>query len=203
MSLIQSQQASAVNTGRSGAIKLWLGIVGVTLFTIFVLWFATSQLVSWQVVGIAVVGVAIFAMLCFALSTTQVGVLRNRNVLFALWAVLIGSEEVFSYLTEDTTAGFSSGAYSEAMIWVFVTLAFAIYTIRHPQYLKRVYSGSFKWVSIFGTICLLSVSYAESKNYSLGWCYKMWLVIFLQYGSTIFGSTFSGSGSSPVQATIR
>jgi O-antigen ligase len=130
-------------------------------------------------VGIAVVGVAIFAMLCFALSTTQVGVLRNRNVLFALWAVLIGSEEVFSYLTEDTTAGFSSGAYSEAMIWVFVTLAFLIYTIRHPQYLKRVYAGSFKWVSIFATICLLSVSYAESKNYSLGWCYKMWLVIFL------------------------
>src|SRR4051794_10166204 len=115
MSLMQDQHAGA---GRSGSMKLWIGLGGVALFTFAVLSVATGQLVTWQVVGIAVVGVAVFAMLCFALSTTQVGVLRNRNVLFALWAVLIGSEEVFSYVTEDASAGFSAGAYSEAMIWV-------------------------------------------------------------------------------------
>src|SRR5690242_8709253 len=149
MSSLQNARIDSTREGKSSGLKLGLALAGVALFTFAVLFVATGALITWQVAGIATVGIAVFVMLSFSLASTQTGVLRNRNVVFALWAIMIGSEEVFSYLTEDVSAGFSSGAYSEAMIWVFVSAAFLIYTIRYPQYLRRVFSGSFKWVSIF------------------------------------------------------
>jgi len=179
MSSLQNARINSTREGKSSGLKLGLALAGVALFTFAVLFVATGALITWQVAGIATVGIAVFVMLSFSLASTQTGVLRNRNVVFALWAIMIGSEEVFSYLTEDVSAGFSSGAYSEAMIWVFVSAAFLIYTIRYPQYLRRVFSGSFKWVSIFALICLLSCSYSESKILALAWSAKMWLVIFL------------------------
>jgi len=169
-------------------------VAALAVFTLLVFWAASGPIVSWQTVSIASVGIVIFAVLCFAISTTRTGVLRNRNIIFALWFVLLGSEEVFSYLTEDPGAGtagsFSSGAYSEAMIWVFVFLALLIYTVRNPEYLRQIFRGSFKWVAIFGTIALLSCSYAESKFFAAAWSFKLWLVILLLAACTSETETF-------------
>ena len=143
-------------------------------------WRLFMELSSDQSISILVVGAIFFALMWFAVSTAPSTELRSRNLVFALWWVLLGSEEVFSYMTDDAEGGqFSSGAYSEAMIWVFVGLIFLLYTYRNSQYLRTLFTGSYKWVSWFGVMCLLSCAYAEKPSFSLAWIIKLFLAILL------------------------
>jgi O-antigen ligase len=114
------------------------------------------------------------------LSLSPDAISRSRNLVFALWWVLLGSEELFSYVTEDAENGqVTSAAYSEAMIWVFVTFVFLLYTWRHRDYLRKLWAGPYKWVSWFGIMCLLSCAYAEQPAFSLAWIIKLFLAIAL------------------------
>jgi O-antigen ligase len=135
-------------------------------------------LVSDQAISILAVGVGIFALLGLVLSVS--GSARNRNLIFALWWILLSSEGFFSYMTEDAEGGqVSSGAYSEVMVWVFIIFAFLLYSMKNPQYFRRIFSGSYKWVAWFGVVCFLSCAYAEQPFFSLGWIIKLFLAIAL------------------------
>jgi O-antigen ligase len=153
-------------------------VVSLALFTATI--FAISyELPSDQVTSILLVGFIFSALIWFVVSSRNVG-LRNRNLLFSLWWVLLGSEGVFSYVTEDATgAQISRDAYSEAMIWAFIVLAFLLYTYRSGEYLGRLFTGAYKWVSLFGLVCLLSCAYAEQPWFSLAWIVKLFLAILL------------------------
>jgi O-antigen ligase len=136
------------------------------------------ELVSDQAISIMVAGVLFFALLCIVMAVS--GTSRSRNLVFALWWVLLSSEAFFSYMTEDAESGqVTTGAYSEVMIWVFILFAFFLYSMRNPQYLKEIFKGSFKWVAWFGVVCFLSCAYAEQPFFSLGWIIKLFLSITL------------------------
>ncbi len=152
---------------------------GLAIITLAALAFF-SPLSSEQSITILLVGSLFFGLMWFAVSTARDVAQRSRNLVFALWWVLLGSEAIFSYVTEDAEGkGFASGAYSEAMMWVFVGLVFALYTYRHSQYLRTLFTGSYKWVSWFGVVCLLSCAYAEDRFFSLAWIVKLFLAIAL------------------------
>lgn len=141
---------------------------------------AFYELSSDQAISIMLAGAAFFFLMWFVVSTAPSPELRSRNLVFALWWVLLGSEAIFSYVTDDAEGGrFSSGAYSEAMIWVFVGLVFLLYTYRNTQYLRTLFTGSYKWVSWFGVMCLFSCAYAEKPSFSLAWIIKLFLAILL------------------------
>ena len=138
------------------------------------------ELASDQAISIMIVGAIFFVLMWFVVSSAPSTELRSRNLVFALWWVLLGSEEVFSYVTEDAESGqISSGAYSEAMMWVFVIFIFLLYTYRHNEYLRTLFAGPYKWVSWFGVMCLLSCAYAEKPGFSLAWIIKLFLAILL------------------------
>ncbi|MGA7891714.1 MAG: O-antigen ligase family protein, partial [Candidatus Sulfotelmatobacter sp.] len=67
----------------------------------------------------------------------------------------------------------------EAMIWVFIIFAFFLYSVKNPQYLRKIFAGSYKWVAWFGVVCFLSCAYAEQPLFSLGWIIKLFLAIAL------------------------
>ena len=175
-----------LNSGREsnlqkapGHFRSILWIVGLALFTAAML-AVFYELSSDQSISIMVLGVIFFVLMWFAVSSAPNAELRSRNLIFALWWVLLGSEEVFSYVTEDAASGqISSGAYSEAMIWVFIIVVFLLYTSRHSRYLRTLFAGPYKWVSWFGVICLLSCAYAEKPDFSLAWIIKLFLAILL------------------------
>lgn len=171
---------SSVNSMPAGSSRrrpmLW--IAGLALATLAAL-AGFYELSSDQAISIMLVGSIFFALIYFVVSAAPSQELRNRNLVFALWWVLLGSEEVFSYVTDDAQNGFSSGAYSEAMIWVFVGFVLLIYTYRHSSYLRTLFTGSYKWVSWFGVMCLLSCAYAEDPKFSLAWIIKLFLAILL------------------------
>ena len=154
-------------------------IVALALLTVTVLagFYALS---SDQAISIMLVGALFFGLMWFAVSTAPSVEVRSRKLIFALWWVLLGSEEIFSYMTDDAEGGqFSSGAYSEAMMWVFIGLVFLLYTYRNSQYLRTLFTGSYKWVSWFGVVCLLSCAYAEQPKFALAWIVKLFLAILL------------------------
>ena len=163
-------------SGRLGSI-VWIIIL--SLFTAGSL-VAFYELASDQAISIMVVGVIFFILMWFVMSSASSAELRSRNLVFALWWVLLGSEEVFSYVTEDAESGnISSGAYSEAMMWVFVIFIFLLYTYKNSEYLRSIFTGPYKWVSWFGVMCLLSCAYAEKPGFSLAWIIKLFLAILL------------------------
>jgi O-antigen ligase len=162
-----------------GHFRSILWIVGLALF--FAVTLAVSyELASDQAISIMVVGVVFFVLMWFVVSSAPTDELRSRNLVFALWWVLLGSEAVFSYVTEDAAGGqVSSGAYSEVMLWVFIILVFLLYTYRHGDYLRTLLTGPYKWVSWFGVICFLSCAYAEQPGFALAWIVKLFLAILL------------------------
>jgi hypothetical protein len=175
-SLLNSRESGVQSPARSRSI-LW--IVGLALVTMAAL-AAFSALSSDQSISIIIAGAIFFALMWAVVSTAPSAELRSRNLVFALWWVLLGSEAIFSYITDDAEGGqFSSGAYSEAMMWVFIGLVFLIYTYRHGGYLRTLFTGSYKWVSWFGIVCLLSCAYAEHPSFSMAWIVKLFLAILL------------------------
>ena len=155
----------------------WLA--GLAIFTVGA-FAAFYELSSDQAISIILVGAVFFLLMAFVAAASPTAEVRARNLVFALWWVLLGSEEVFSYVTEDAEGGqVSSGAYSEAMIWVFVLFVFLLYTYRHHRYLRALFSGPYKWVSWFGVMCLASCAYAEQPAFSLAWIIKLFLAILL------------------------
>lgn len=164
------------STGRGRSI-LWLVALALLTATVLAVFYALS---SDQSISIMLVGAVFFGLMWFAVSTAPSVEVRSRKLIFALWWVLLGSEEIFSYMTDDAEGGqFSSGAYSEAMMWVFIGLVFLLYTYRNSQYLRTLFTGSYKWVSWFGVVCLLSCAYAEQPKFSLAWIVKLFLAILL------------------------
>jgi hypothetical protein len=168
-----SPAESKPNVGlRSG---LWIGALCVVTAGAMALFY---ELVSDQAVTIMVAGVCFFTLLWIVMAVS--GESRGRNLVFALWWVLLGSEALFSYITEDAESGaVSTGAYSEVMIWVFIIFAFVLYSVKNPQYLHKIFAGSFKWVAWFGVVCFLSCAYAEKPLFSLAWIIKLFLAIAL------------------------
>ncbi len=169
----RSSAESKPNTRlRSG---LWIGALCAVTAGAMMLFY---PLVSDQAISIMIAGVLFFALLWIVMAVS--GTSRSRNLVFALWWVLLASEAFFSYMTEDAESGqVTTGAYSEVMIWVFILFAFFLYSMRNPQYLKEIFKGSFKWVAWFGVVCFLSCAYAEQPFFSLGWIIKLFLSIAL------------------------
>lgn len=154
---------------------LWISGLGLTMAVIMIFF---APMVSDQAISIMGVGIGVFALL--ALVAAVSGANRNRNLVFALWWVLLSSEAYFSYMTEDAESGqVTTGAYSEVAVWVFIIFAFILYSMKHHEYFHKFFQGSFKWVSIFGVVCFLSCAYAEQPIFSIGWIIKLWLAIAL------------------------
>jgi O-antigen ligase len=177
MASVPNSRSSSLQVPARNRSILWmtgLAITSLVALTIF------SPLSSDQSITILLVGSLFFILMCLAVSRARDVAQRSRNLVFALWWVLLGSEAIFSYVTEDAEGkGFAAGAYSEAMMWVFVGLVFALYTYRHSGYLRTLFTGSYKWVSLFGVVCLLSCAYAEDRFFSLAWIVKLFLAIAL------------------------
>jgi O-antigen ligase len=171
-----SRDSSLQYPARSRAV-IW--VVGLALATLAAL-ALFYPLSSDQSMTIMLVGSLFFGLMWFTVSTARSAAQRTRNLIFALWWVLLGSEAIFSYVTDDAEGkGFASGAYSEAMMWVFVGVVFLLYTFRHSQYLRTLFNGSYKWVSWFGVVCLFSCIYAEQRIFALAWIIKLFLAILL------------------------
>ena len=104
-----------------------------------------------------------------------------RLTLLIWWFVLI-CEVVFDHTgsgVEASAGNFSAQAYGEAMMWVMAFGALAIISLQQREYLRQLFSGSYKWVALLALVCTLSSVLSPGRAYSAGWAFKLVLVVLL------------------------
>jgi len=173
-----STYAAGQSSSKLKAALVVLGLASVTAVLMAVL----DTGLFWQVIGTAVVGGFFFVVLWVSMTTSVSGLLRPRNVVFALWWMLVLSEEVFSYMADVNTTfegQFAAGAYSEAAIWVFCLLGLIAYSLRNAQFLYEMFKGPYKWVTLFAIVALLSCSYSVNVFFATAWCCKLWVAVLI------------------------
>src|SRR5579859_5548530 len=98
MSATYLNSATAPSLQGSGgklSTGLWLAVLAVFTAAALAVFYELS---SDQGISIIVAGCAFFVLMAVVLSVSSDVKTRGRNLVFALWFVLLGSEEVFSYV---------------------------------------------------------------------------------------------------------
>jgi O-antigen ligase len=98
-----------------------------------------------------------------------------------LWWFLLCSEAFFPRSNnglDNAAAGkFALTAYTEAMFWVFLAVWFLLICSRDWRTFANAFRGRRMLLLVIGLVCVLSVSWAPEKSYSLAWSFKLLLGI--------------------------
>jgi O-antigen ligase len=143
----------------------------------------SSWLASEQSLKIVVAVFLLLVPLYFVLAAAKARAADTNAVTFRLtlllWWFLLISDELFDRISNAQgmyQGQFSSDAYGEVVTWVVAFVVLLIISLARPGYLKQMFSGSYKWVSLFILSCLVSAVYSPSPLYSLGWAFKLFVV---------------------------
>src|ERR1051326_417414 len=162
---------------RSGAIVAALCIVSAYLFETI-----ATELVTQEVVTVIGVAVVFLVVLGYCAARSRALAERPKWFVFAIWGLLLASEEIFSFVNDATStyeSQFAYAAYAEAAVWMLAAIALLIFLLGNPHSLRGMFSGPYRWVSLFAVIALLSVAYAPQLAFSLAWAFKLCLVVIV------------------------
>jgi O-antigen ligase len=172
--------ASHVGTG--------LVVASLAAATLFAAQWIPADPVSWETIRIVAIGVlaclSLYMVLAFSKARADVSRRSAFKVGLAIWWFLLVSDELFfraGALESGFEGHFDPLAYAEAISWVFAFLVLMLISTGAPAYLSRIFSGPYKWLSLFALVCLLSSAYSPRPIYSFVWAFKLWLVVLLLY----------------------
>jgi O-antigen ligase len=175
------------------AAAWFIAISGVTAL---VIWMAPLDVSSADIVPVVVVATlfALLLVVVLGLAITQnqpAQVIVYRLTLLIWWVILV-SEAVFDRTGDSTQAylsRFSVQAYGEGIVWMLAFLTLVVLSLQQPHYLRHLFSGSYKWITLFAVVCLASVSYSTGKTYAGAWAFKLLVVVLLLHlGASMLGS---------------
>jgi O-antigen ligase len=173
------------NRGTWMRTVLWL--VGLALLFLVFAQLATGSDLFWNdstlLVAAAILSVALFVVLSRARAQ---GIDARTTFLMSamtlLWFLLI-SEQVFVHhfnsAASASKGSFGVEAFQQVAAWLLAGFVLLLMTFARPQYLKELFSGAFKWVSLFALLAVASVPLSSNPKYSLAWAFKLVLTILL------------------------
>lgn len=138
------------------------------------------------------VGGALFVALCFALGSAGTRVSGAQKALFVLWGFLLISEGFFARVgtIDSAYAGsFNIAAYGEALIWVLSFLMLIPLFLGSPLPIQRLFTGHYRWVVLYGAMCVISCAYSPRPSFSAAWALKLIVVILLIHLCSAYIST--------------
>ncbi len=148
-----------------------------------------AGLLSWQALVVVLGLTAVLISLWFVLSASREREMWPEKTLLLIWWVLLVSEEVFDPFVlpkfgveaaENAFAGrFSVAAYGQLALWILAGLISLICVWRRWDYLRGLWSKPYRWVALFGLLCLASTLYTPQPLFALGWALKLLIVIFV------------------------
>jgi hypothetical protein len=160
-----------------------VAIVGaLCMLTAFLFEMIASELVTQEVITVIGVGAIFFVVLGFCAARSRALAERPKWFIFAVWGLLLASEEIFSYINDATStyeSQFAFAAYAQAAIWMLAAAALLVFLLGNPGSLRGLFSGQYKWVSIYSVVALLSVAYAPQLSFSLAWAFKLCLIVLV------------------------
>lgn len=159
------------------------GIVAtLCLVSAFLLETVASELVTQEVIVVIAVAAVFFVLLGFTAARSRALAERPKWFIFTVWGLLLASEEIFSYINDATStyeSQFAFASYAQAAIWMLAATALLIFLLGNPGSLRGLFSGPYKWASLFALVALLSVAYAPQVAFSLAWAFKLCLVVIV------------------------
>jgi len=172
--------------GQGGSAHPYLtaaaGLAALFAFSLAAAFLAPGWMLSPDILPVAIIGNLFVLLLCVVAALSRDEGARLRNLTFALWWVLISSDEFFVYRaeTETTMAGhFAPEAYAEACIWVMVFAVALILMLRDSGYRRFLLSGPYLWLTLYGALCAASCAWAVRPVFTAAWSFKLALTILL------------------------
>jgi O-antigen ligase len=168
---------------RRPRLKAFLPVAAWTVFVAFALRFGPGWLASEASLKPMIALAMLLIPLCAILAVAKARGVDAQHATFALtlliWWFLLISDEFFNRISDvqSTYEGqFSGDAYSEVFTWVIAFLILGFLSLARPEYLSKMFSGSYKWITSFMLSCLVAAVYSPSPLYALGWWFKLFLV---------------------------
>jgi O-antigen ligase len=169
--------------------RAWLLLASASCATTTLLLILPLVLFSWQTVVVLIGLEAILVSLCVVLSASRLRETWPERILLLTWWVLLVSEEVFDPFvlpkfgveaSENALAGrFSVAAYGEVALWLLGGLIILLCVLRRPEYLRGLWTKPYRWLVLFGLLCLASTFYTPQPLFALGWAFKLLVVILV------------------------
>src|ERR1700722_6609302 len=169
--------------------KAWLLPALASCATAGLLLALPASLLSWQAVVVVIGLTAVLVSLWFVLSASRERETWPEKSLLLVWWVLLVSEEVFDPFVlptfgveaaENAFAGrFSVAAYGELALWILAAVISLLCVLRRWDYVRGFWSKPYRWVVLFGLLCLGSGFYTPKPLFSLAWAFKLLVVILV------------------------
>jgi O-antigen ligase len=178
---------SVPKTKTRGWLRVAFWILALGIASLLFAGLRIGGVILWDDPTLLVVCSLLLVALFVVLSRTRAQSSDPRKSFFMIavtisWFVLV-SEQLFYHplntLGHAVQGNFGTQAYQEAASWVFSLFLLAAMSIMHPQYLRRMFSGCYKWASIFAILALASVPLSPSRAYSFAWALKLVTVVLL------------------------
>jgi O-antigen ligase len=160
------------------------GILAVTAFASWLMRLLPASSFDDGTVSILADAALFFVLLCLVVGTAVVKKLSERKMIFLLalttWWILLVNEEFFSRVNNGFGMGqFSLYAYAEAAMWLVCGAVLFILTLRRPEYLRQLFTGTSKWITSFVLVCVVSIAWTPGPTYALAWGFKLVLAVGL------------------------
>jgi O-antigen ligase len=171
---------------RSAATSIITGSIGRTVlmgaFAACVGFVLSTTPTPWVLESLRVMGVGIILLFLFLSASRSTVRLRPA---FVIWWLVLVSECIF-YREGDNYANaaafegnFPAAAYSEVVGWVLCLMALLVCWERVHRYSDRLFTGDYKWLTLFAMVCVGSCIYTPRPLFGLAWAFKLSLVVLL------------------------
>jgi len=161
-------------------------LLAVAGFALCVMWLWPASLLTSDTMALMLVVVFALVILYVGLAVCRTTLADADSTVLRLslliWFILLIAEGLFDRAGDevDTYKGLiTSEAYGEAIVWVVAFGALLLILLPHLNYLRPLFTATYKWATVYVLVCLVSVTYSPDKSYSLAWCFKLGLVVLL------------------------
>lgn len=131
----------------------------------------------WECLRIMAVGLVVLASYYLPIG--------NAKPAFMIWFIMLIAECIFfreGDLNSSAAAyagQFPTAAYGEALAWIMCFFAAFVCATRVPGFVKLLFEGDYKWVTLFTLISVLSCAYTPRISLGGVWGFKLALVTLL------------------------
>jgi len=158
-------------------------LIGIVIVTALLIGFGPGWIMS-EVSLKTLISIALFAApLCVVLAISKAHALSPSQTTYRLallvWWYLLISDALFDRISnvQGTYEGqYSTDAYGEVVTWMAAFAVLLLISLSNADYLFKLFSGSYKWASLYVLSGLFSVAYSPSPAYSGGWWFKLFVI---------------------------
>lgn len=130
-----------------------------------------------------VLGIGLILLFLFVLAS-RLPMARPKAAFF-IWFLVLASESIFFRSVGDYAnllvfqGQFPGAAYGEAFSNILCIVVVLLFGLSICQYFGGLFTGDYKWLTLFAIVCLASCIYAPRSLYGLAWAIKLCLVVLL------------------------